>query len=141
MVTIRSVSDFKAASVALNNAMRAVIEDSIKELVTDIRVRTPVDTSLLYRNWQVTYGSPATTTLYDMSGSMDIVAQMKLIPYLSSGYNQKYYVTNLVPYARDVEYFGSTAWKHTVARPSFMARVPIQKWKSTVADAVERNKI
>ena len=91
------------------------VEDDVKSILQTITFKigsevvrlSPVDTGRFKGNWQLTIGSPATSSLlrYDESGGITLSDMSRVVRTLSPG--QVAYIQNTVAYGYDLEHGSS----------------------------------
>jgi len=116
------------------------VEDDVKSILQTIVFRigrevvtlSPVDTGRFKGNWQLTIGSPATSSLlrYDESGGIVLGDMQRVVRTLSPG--QVAYIQNTVEYGYDLEYGSSPQARD----PDGMVRVTAAKFAILVNEAV-----
>jgi len=116
------------------------VEDDVKSILQTIVFRigrevvtlSPVDTGRFKGNWQLTIGSPATSSLlrYDESVGIVLGDMQRVVRTLSPG--QVAYIQNTVEYGYDLEYGSSPQARD----PDGMVRVTAAKFAILVNEAV-----
>ena len=147
MPVIKSVADMEKFAKDFEMAVAQVAVEATTMLTREIMAKTPVDTSRLISNWQVTFGAPATDEVQGAwldSGSWavksNVMAQVLGTIRQFSGGSANIYVTNNVPYGYAVEFYGGSIYANgaTGGRPRAMVRGALPFWGKFVEAAAAK---
>ena len=156
MARITSVSDMQKFIKSFDKALEGTANTAVALMLGEIMSRTPVDTSKLVNNWQVTFGAEA---VGEVSGawletrSKDVVGKNTFVKPIAIaekiGWLKKLtgsgniYITNNVPYAHAVEFFGGSIYENQSGggKPKMMIRGAIPFWSQSVNVAASVHRI
>lgn len=149
---IRSISDMGKAVNAFRKRSDEIVKAAVGELVHEVILSTPIDTTRLVSNWQVTLDAPAQGEVAGAWFATGAKAEgvtgehaawtaatsnaTRALDRLRVKDTQSVWITNNVPYANDVEFYGSSKG-YSVAGPAMMVRGPIQDWGKMVERAAK----
>jgi hypothetical protein len=138
MTVIKSVADMEKFAKDFEVALARVAQDVLSRMVTEVKSRTPVDTSRLINNWQVSFGAMPTsevTSAGEAFGGNPFKSSV-----LSGASSGVAYIANLVPYAYAVEFFGGSNWMAAgiPGKPAMMVRGALPFWGKFVEAAAAK---
>jgi hypothetical protein len=150
---ISNARDAQGLLKAFNARCEAVVKAAVGEFAGNVIYATPLDTTRLASNWQITMGAPASGEVsgaWMSSGSKggSIFAgygtwrsatsnAVKSLQDYRADTTVKIFLTNNVPYAEEVEFYGGTMLKRkNTPRPAMMVRANLGEWSNMVKRAL-----
>jgi len=150
MTIIKSVADMEKFAKDFEMAVAKVAIEATTMLTREIMAGTPVDTSRLISNWQVTFGAPATDEVQgawlapgSWSVKSEVMAQVLGTVRQFNGGAANIYITNNVSYGHAVEFYGGSIYANgaTGGRPKAMVRGALPFWGKFVDAAGAKVKL
>lgn len=110
--------------------VKSILQTIVFRIGRELVTLSPVDTGRFKGNWQLTIGSPATSSLirYDQSGGITLGDMQRVVRTLTPG--QVAYIQNTVEYGYDLEYGSSNQ------APDGVVRITAAKFAILVNEAV-----
>lgn len=115
-----------------NGKVETIVKKVALEIFNGIVLKTPVDTGHLAYNWQMAMSNPITSEIEGVDPTKQSVlgkGKSEIAKWTQSVKN--IYITNNVPYAMKIEYYGSK-----VKAPQGMVRVTLREVNAFLSKAM-----